>query len=145
MSEKVFVISSFMKLKSRSKTSAQFEMSSMTDLVFLLLIFFMLITTLIVPNVNALKLLLPKSTSAKPSANLTVSVSINKNLEYFIDAKLVSLAAMPSALENFLAGKKEPTVILHSENSVPIENVVKVMDVCNKLKVKMVLATSPEK
>ena len=134
-----------MKLKSRSKASAQFEMASMTDLVFLLLIFFMLITTLVVPNVNALKLLLPKSDTAKPTSGITVSVSINKNLEYFIDTKPVSMETMPSALESFLSGKKEPTVILHTDKSVPVENVVRVMDVCNKMKVKMVLATNPEK
>lgn len=134
-----------MKLKSRNKSSAQFEMSSMTDLVFLLLIFFMLITTLIVPNVNALKLLLPKSVTAKPTSGFTLSVSINKNIQYFMDTKPVSLESLPASIENALMGKDNPTVILHTDNSVPIENVVSVMDICNKLKVKMVLATYPEK
>ncbi len=59
-----------MAIRSRNKVKATFEMSSMTDLVFLLLIFFMLITTLIVPNVNTLKLLLPNSNTAKPTENL---------------------------------------------------------------------------
>jgi biopolymer transport protein ExbD len=113
-----------MALKSRSKITPQFELSSMTDLVFLLLIFFMLITTLIVPNVNALKLTLPSSNTSKPTEGITVSVSINKN---------------------FLSGKKDPTIILHTDNTVPVENVVKVMDIANKMKVKMVLATYPEK
>ena len=120
-------------------------MSSMTDLVFLLLIFFMLITTLIVPNVNALKLTLPSSHSSKPTEGITVSVSINKNLQYFVDGKPVMLTTLSSTLQNFLTGKKDPTIILHADNTVPVENVVKVMDIANKMKVKMVLATNPER
>ena len=120
-------------------------MSSMTDLVFLLLIFFMLITTLIVPNVNTLKLLLPNSNTAKPTENLTVSVAINENLEYFMDGKPVAFDNLEGNLSAFISGKTDPTVVLHTSNTVPIENVVKVMDIVNRLKVKMVLATNPEK
>lgn len=134
-----------MPIRSRNKVSAKFEMSSMTDLVFLLLIFFMLITTLIVPNVNTLKLLLPSSNTAKPTENLTVSVAINENLEYFLDSRPVMIDQLEPALTNFIAGKTEPVVVLHTANSVPIENVVRVMDIVNRLKVRMVLATNPEK
>jgi biopolymer transport protein ExbD len=117
----------------------------MTDLVFLLLIFFMLITTLIVPNVNTLKLLLPNSTTAKPTENLTVSVSINDKLEYFLDGQPIILDQLEIRLRTFVEGKTEPVVVLHASNTVPIENVVSVMDIVNKLKVRMVLATNPEK
>lgn len=134
-----------MAIRSRSKVSAKFEMSSMTDLVFLLLIFFMLITTLIVPNVNTLKLLLPSSNTAKPTENLTVSVAINENLEYFLDSRPVMIDQLEPELTNFLDGKTEPVVVLHTANSVPIEDVVRVMDIVNRLKVRMVLATNPEK
>ena len=134
-----------MKLNSRNRVTPTFEMSSMTDLVFLLLIFFMLITTMIVPNVNALKLLLPKSETATKNDNLTVSVAINEKSEYFIEDKPISLNDISPILQNMFAGKKDPTIILHTAKSVPIENVVKVMDVANKMKVKLVLATSPEK
>jgi len=117
----------------------------MTDLVFLLLIFFMLITTLVVPNVNTLKLLLPNSNTAKPTENLTVSVGINENLEYFLDGKPIVFDQLESSITNFIAGKNDPVVVLHTAQSVPVENVVKVMDIVNRLKVKMVLATNPEK
>lgn len=117
----------------------------MTDLVFLLLIFFMLITTLIVPNVNTLKLLLPNSNTAKPTENLTVSVAVNENLEYFLDSKPIPFEQLEAALADFVAGKSDPVVVLHTANTVPVENVVKVMDIVNRLKVKMVLATNPEK
>jgi biopolymer transport protein ExbD len=132
-------------IRSRNKISANFEMSSMTDLVFLLLIFFMLITTLIVPNVNTLKLLLPNSNTAKPTENLTVSVAVNENLEYFLDSKPIPFEQLEAALADFVAGKSDPVVVLHTANTVPVENVVKVMDIVNRLKVKMVLATNPEK
>jgi len=134
-----------MAIRSRNKVSAKFEMSSMTDLVFLLLIFFMLITTLVVPNVNTLKLLLPNSNTAKPTENLTVSVGINENLEYFLDGKPIVFDQLESSITNFIAGKNDPVVVLHTAQSVPVENVVKVMDIVNRLKVKMVLATNPEK
>lgn len=134
-----------MAIRSRNKVNAKFEMSSMTDLVFLLLIFFMLITTLIVPNVNTLKLVLPNSNTAKPTENLTVSVAINENLEYFMDGQPVVFDQLEGNLSNFVSGKTDPVVVLHTANSVPVENVVKVMDIVNRLKVKMVLATNPEK
>ncbi len=134
-----------MAIRSRNKVSAKFEMSSMTDLVFLLLIFFMLITTLIVPNVNTLKLLLPNSNTAKPTENLTVSVAINENLDYFLDGKPIGFDQLEGTISNFISGKTDPVVVLHSANTVPVENVVKVMDIVNRLKIKMVLATNPEK
>ena len=105
----------------------------------------MLITTLIVPNVNTLKLLLPSSTTAKPTENLTVSVAIDENMQYFLDGKPVSFDQLEGNISNFIAGKLDPVVVLHTANSVPVENVVKVMDIVNRLKVKMVLATNPEK
>ncbi len=120
-------------------------MSSMTDLVFLLLIFFMLITTLIVPNVNTLKLTLPSSNTASPTDNLTVSVAIDENQQYFLDGKPVVFDQLEPSLSSFIAGSNDPVVVLHTANSVPIEKVVAVMDVVNRLKVKMVLATNPEK
>lgn len=134
-----------MKLRSRNRARGTFEMSSMTDLVFLLLIFFMLITTLIVPNINALKLVLPNSNTAKPTENLTVSVSIDDKINYYLDGKPVALDRLENSLAAFLAGKREPVVVLHTANSVPVENVVRVMDIVNRLKVRMVLATNPEK
>lgn len=134
-----------MAIRSRSKISAKFDMSSMTDLVFLLLIFFMLITTLIVPNVNTLKLTLPSSNTASPTDNLTVSVAIDENQQYFLDGKPVVFDQLEPSLSSFIAGSNDPVVVLHTANSVPIEKVVAVMDVVNRLKVKMVLATNPEK
>ena len=116
-------------------------MSSMTDIVFLLLIFFMLTSTLVSPN--ALKLLLPQS-SAKTLEKQTLSVSITPDFQYYVGNQRVDVANLESILREKLANEAEPAVILHVDKSVPIEYAVKVMDVANRMKVKLVLATKPE-
>lgn len=130
-----------MSLRSRNKINVNFSMSSMTDIVFLLLIFFMLTSTLVSPN--ALKLLLPQS-SAKTLEKQTVSVSITPDFQYYVGNQRVDIANLESILREKLANEAEPAVILHVDKSVPIEYAVKVMDVANRMKVKLVLATNPE-
>ncbi|GAB4250101.1 MAG: biopolymer transporter ExbD [Vicingaceae bacterium] len=129
-----------MALRSKNKVSTNFSMSSMTDIVFLLLIFFMITSTLISPN--ALKLLLPKS-SSKTVAKQTISVSITKDLKFAINAKIVPFEQLEAQLTTMLQNEEEPGIVLHAEQGVPIEEVVKVMDIANRHKYKMVLATSP--
>lgn len=130
-----------MAIKSRNKVSVQFSMSGMTDIVFLLLIFFMLTSTLIAPN--AIKLLLPKSsnqTIAKPQ----VSVSITPDLKYYVGTKRVQFSQMEALLIGELQFRPDPTVALHADKSVPVEHVVKVMNIAKKHQWKVILATSPE-
>jgi len=130
-----------MALRSKNKISTNFSMSSMTDIVFLLLIFFVITSTLISPN--ALKLLLPKS-SSKTLTKQTISVSITKELDYFINQDKVAFENIEAILKQQLANEEEPGIILHAEKSVPIEEAVKVMDIANRNKYKLVLATAPE-
>ncbi len=129
-----------MAIKTRNKVSANFNMSSMTDIVFLLLIFFMLTSTLVSPN--ALKLLLPSS-SSKTLAKQTVSVSITKDIEYYINEKQVQFEFLEPYLIQELAGKEDGSVILHVDKQIPIEEAVKIMDIANRNKFKLVLATQP--
>ena len=131
-----------MNLRSRNKVEATFNMSSLTDIIFLLLIFFMLTSTLV--SVNALKLILPSSTS-KTIDKQSISVSIDKNLDYFVNTKKVSIGEMKSMLQQELRNVEQPTVVLNAEKSVPIENVVEVMNIGYELKVSMILATQPKK
>jgi len=130
-----------MNLNSRNKVQANFNMSSLTDIIFLLLIFFMLTSTLV--SVNALKLILPSSNS-KTIDKQTVAVSISKDLEYFVDKKKVSISEMKSILRNQLRNIEQPTVVLNAEKSVPIDNVVQVMSIGYELNVSMILATQPK-
>jgi len=129
-----------MALKSRNKVSPNFNMSSMTDIVFLLLIFFMLTSTLVSPN--ALKLLLPNS-KAKTLEKQTVSVSINKDLDFYINENQVIVSNLENELKQVLSQQQEPAIILHADKTVDIEHVVKVMDIAYRNKYKIVLATKP--
>jgi biopolymer transport protein ExbD len=128
-----------MNFKKRNKVSAEFSMASMTDLVFLLLIFFMLSAN----TPNALDLLLPKA-KGKSTNKQNVSVSIKKDLTYFIDAKQVMVEQIESELVAKLTGEEEPTVILRAEEGVPIEKAVYVMDIANKHKYKIILGVRPQ-
>ncbi len=130
-----------MNLRSRNKVNATFNMSSLTDVVFLLLIFFMLTSTLVSPN--ALKLLLPQSDSQTRSKQ-TIAVSITKQLDYYVGEQEVTLQEMPKVLRQRLKGEEDPTVVVNADKEVPINNVVQVMNVGNDMKVKMILATRPE-
>ena len=131
-----------MNLRGRNKVSAEFNMSSMTDIVFLLLIFFMIASTTIVSN-NALDLVLPKS-SGKSDEVKNVSVSVNKNLEYFIDKDKFAENTLEEKLKTMLANQADPTILLHVEEGVPIEKAVTVMDIAYRNKFKIVLAVSPK-
>jgi|TARA_B100001142_G_C14295535_1_gene640686 biopolymer transport protein ExbD len=130
-----------MALRNRNKVSPNFNMSSMTDIVFLLLIFFMLTSTLVSPN--ALKLLLPNS-KAKTLEKQTISVSITKDINFFINDEDVELDNLENKLRIILDNETEPAIILHTDKSVAIEHVVKVMDIAYRNKYKIVLATKPK-
>ena len=129
-----------MGLRSRNRVSANFNMSSMTDIVFLLLIFFMLTSTLVSPN--ALKLLLPSS-KAKTLEKQTISISITKDIDFYINENKVKAASIEQELKLLIKNEKEPAIILHTDKTVAIEHVVKVMDIAYRNKYKIVLATSP--
>jgi biopolymer transport protein ExbD len=135
-----------MALKRRNKISAEFSMSSMTDIVFLLLIFFMVTSTLIAPN--ALKLLLPQSNNQTQAKPMT-TISITEDLRYYVNdnGKVVQVhfAEIEPLLQSNLGTGDDIYISLHADKSVPIEEVVKVMKIAINNKYKMILATSPEK
>lgn len=110
-----------MKLKGRNKVSPEFSMSSMTDIVFLLLVFFMLTAN----TPNALDLLLPKA-KGKSTNTQNVSVSINKDLAYFLDNKPIQPEDLEQELQQALQGKETPTLFCVLEESVAIEKAVTV-------------------
>lgn len=130
-----------MNLRGRNKISPEFSMSSMTDIVFLLLIFFMLTSPAITPE--ALDLILPKA-KGKTTTKQNVAVSITKDLQVYIDKERVSNSALEARLKEALAGVEDPTIILRAEEGVPIERAVRVMDIANRNRYKIVLAVKPE-
>lgn len=129
-----------MNFRGRNKVTPEFNMSSMTDIVFLLLIFFMLASTLV--TTNAIDILLPKA-SGKTENKKSVAVSITKDLRYYIDQRLVGSSVLEQELITSLKDQSAPTIVLRAEKSVPVENVVTVMDIANRNKFKVILAVKP--
>jgi biopolymer transport protein ExbD len=128
-----------MKLKGRNKISPEFSMSSMTDIVFLLLVFFMLTSN----APNALDLLLPKA-KGKSTNTQNVSVTIDKNLRYYVNNEQINGEYIEVELKKALAGQEKPTIILRAEESVAIREAVNVMDIANKNNYKVILAVRPK-
>lgn len=131
-----------MNLGSRNKINTGFSMSSMTDLVFLLLIFFIILSTLVSPY--ALPVDLPTSknkTKQKPK----ISVTITEDLKYFIGSDRVDEANFEDALKAKLqaGGEGEQSLVLHVDKSVPTGNMVTVLDLAKRNNCKIVLATKP--
>lgn len=130
-----------MNIRGRNKVTPEFNMSSMTDIVFLLLIFFMLTSTMV--TTNALDLVLPKA-KGKTDSNKNVAVSISKNLEFFIDKEKVTEEELEAKLLPLFTADKEKAIILRAEEGVPIEKAVSVLDIANRNQIKVVLAVRPK-
>ena len=130
-----------MNLRGRNKVTPEFNMSSMTDIVFLLLIFFMLTSTMV--TTNALDLVLPKA-KGKTDSNKNIAVSINKKLEFFIDKEPVPETELESRLLSLFTSDKDKAIILRAEEGVPIEKAVNVLDIANRNQIKVVLAVRPK-
>ena len=127
-----------MAIKSRNRVSVEFSMSSMTDIVFLLLIFFIIASTLISPN--GMKVLLPKS-SQRTTGKQTISVSITEDLHYYINTDEVQPEQIESILHNRLANEENPGIVLRTDENVDVKYVVDVMDIAQRNKYQVVLAT----
>ena len=129
-----------MNLRGRNKITPEFNMSSMTDIVFLILIFFMIASTLV--TTNAIDILLPKA-SGKTENKKSISVSIQKDLTFYIDQKEVEIQNLESELLKLFQDETAPALVLRAEKSVPVDYVVKVMDIANRNKFKIILAVNP--
>ena len=134
----------------QNKIRVETSSSSMSDLVFLLLIFFMITSTLISPN--AVKLLLPESNS-KTMAKESVTVYIDENHNFYVEN---DIPIVPAELESYLrtsiaADETEACIVLRADKTVPVQDVVQVIDAVNSInaaggtKHKVILATSPKK
>ena len=134
-----------MALKRRTKVNESFSMASMTDVIFLLLIFFMVTSTVVIPN--AIKVTLPqaqKQTAAKPLTRVT----IDANLNYYVAfgnqrEKQVSFEEITPFLQDSYA--KEMFVALYADETVPYKEIVRILNIANQNKFKMVLATRSQK
>jgi biopolymer transport protein ExbD len=130
-----------MPIKPRNRVSASFSMAGMSDIVFLLLIFFMITSTLIHPT--ALKLLLPRS-SQQTSAKPLTTVSITPDIRFYVEDNEVGLENLEAALIQRVGGSEDIYISIHSDESVPWKYVVEVLKIANRNKFKTIVATRPE-
>lgn len=131
-----------MNLRRRHKIAPEVSTASMNDIMFFLMLFFLIASSVVNPNV--IKLLLPKAASGQSVSKKTISVSITKDLQYYVEKQLVPANQIEQVLNSYLKNTEELTVILYVDQTVQIQDVVDVMDISNKLKVKLVLATDPK-
>ena len=130
-----------MAIESRRKVGISFSSAGMSDIVFLLLLFFMLTSTLVQPT--ALKLLLPRGTTQSNARPLT-TVSITPDLKYFIEDQPVNIENLEAALQAKVGADPEIYISLHADRTVPLEYVVSVMNIAAKNQYKLILATTPK-
>ena len=131
-----------MNIRGRNKINPNFSMSSMTDIVFLLLIFFMLTSTLV--TVSAIDILLPKA-GGKTENKASIAVSITNNSLFYIDKTKVSEADLENEILKLVGADKAKTVVIRGDKDVPYQKVMKIIDIANRNKLKMILAVKGSK
>ena len=130
-----------MNIRGRNKVTPEFNMSSMTDIVFLLLVFFMIASTLV--SANAIDLLLPKS-GGKTTQSKSLSVSITKDLIYYVDSEKVAKNDLETYILNKIGDLEKPSIVLRAEETVELKDFVFVMDIANRNKIKSTFAVRPK-
>jgi biopolymer transport protein ExbD len=129
-----------MNLKPKNKVEASFSMSGMTDIIFLLLLFFILSNSFITPSG------LPVNLPASKSADIVlqkVSVTITKDLKYYVNDKAVTIGQLEGVLRSALT-EKQGVVVLHCDEGVPVKHLVKVAGIATSLEARVSIATKPE-
>jgi biopolymer transport protein ExbD len=126
-----------MNLRGRNKVDPTFNMSSMTDIVFLLLIFFMITSTLV--TVSAIDVLLPNA-SGKTENSKSVAVTITNTSLFYIDKTKVSAVNLETEILRKVGADKQKTIVIRGDKEVPYKNVMRVIDIANRNKLKMILA-----
>lgn len=133
-----------MNLRKRKKGTVEVNTSALNDIMFFLLLFFLLASAVVNPQV--VKLLLPRSDSGQQSTSQkTVTVTIDENLNYFVDKQKVTLEEIEGKIQALQQPANDLTIVLYVARGVSIENTMQVFDVANKLKLKVVLAVEQKK
>lgn len=133
-----------MNLSRRRHASSHVETSSMNDIMFFLMLFFLIVSTMVNPNV--IKLLLPNAKSTKQVMKQPITVSINAAGEYFVNKKPVTAISLEPELRALIQQEKLdlPTVVLRVDNSLNVQKLVDVLEIGNRLKIRMVMATQAQ-
>ncbi|KAA9339836.1 biopolymer transporter ExbD [Hymenobacter busanensis] len=131
-----------MDLSRRRKLSSHVETSSMNDIMFFLMLFFLIVSTMVNPNV--IKLLLPNARSGKAVMKQTINVSVTADGSYFLDRQPLAPGSLEEALRQRIQGSEETTVVLRVDKSLNVQKLVDILEIGNRLKIKMVMATAAE-
>ncbi|PSR52999.1 biopolymer transporter ExbD [Adhaeribacter arboris] len=132
-----------MQLRGRRRVTSHVETGSMNDIMFFLMLFFLIVSTMVNPNV--IKLLLPSANSGKSVTKQQINLSVNEKGEYYINRSLISPDNLEQELGAVVAGIDEPTVVLRVDVSLNVQTLVNILEVGNKLKIKMIMATQTPK
>ena len=132
-----------MNLRRRHKIAPEVATASLNDIMFFLMLFFLITSTLVNPNV--IKLLLPKASSKQTLTKQPITISVTKELQYYINNKPVAYEVLEPTLQAAIAGVAEPTAVLRIDKALTIQDLVSLLSLGNKLKVKMILATDNAK
>lgn len=131
-----------MNFRSKSKVRSEFSLASMSDMIFLLLIFFLITSTLVSPN--GIKVVLPKANNRPVNAKQNVTVSVDPQGNIYLNKTPTTLDRLPLQLQTELSGSDDPIVGINADKTVPYENVMDVIKVATKLKYRILLKTDPE-
>ena len=129
-----------MKIRRNKHFKPEVSTSSLNDIMFFLLLFFLIVSTLANPNV--IKLLLPSSNASQNINKQQITISVTEEKQYFIDNNQVSISQIEPILKSKMAGIDEPTVVLRFANTLSVQDLVDVLEIGTRLQVKMVLATT---
>jgi len=131
-----------MNLQSKNKPHAEVFTAALNDIMFFLMLFFIIISTLLNPSI--IKLNLPSAKNTQSIQKKEILLSVNKELQYFINNKQVSFDLIEPTLKNETLKEKDAFVVLRCDNSLSVQELVNLLEIGNKLKLKMILATKKE-
>jgi biopolymer transport protein ExbD len=129
-----------MNIRRKRHFKAEVSTSSLNDIMFFLLLFFLIVSSLANPNV--IKLLLPNSKSAQNLSKQQITISVTKDKKYFIDSRQINFNDIEPILKSRISTLKEPTVILRLEYTLTVQDLADILEIGNRIKVKMVMATN---
>lgn len=128
-----------MNLRSKNHVTAEIFTSAMNDIMFFLMLFFIIVSTLLNPNV--VKLNLPSAKNSQSIHKKEILLSVNKDLQYYVNNRQVTFDQLENVLIAESQKDKEAFVVLRCDNTLPIQQLVNILEVGNKINVKMILAT----
>lgn len=129
--------------RNRKRFEAEVGASSMSDIMFFLMLFFLIVSTLVNPSV--IKLMLPKASSAQSFSKKSFSLEMSLDKQYSLDGQRITFEEIEPRLTAATSGIEEPTVVLRIDNGLSVQDLVDVLAIGNKLKVKMIMATQAPK